>query len=176
MQDGGGVVEQHRGRDADEDDADVGHRIPEQLVRRVDELQQRGRDEGGDDGEHHTHGHAEGRAVEQILVQSLAVLSAKALGHRDAKAHAGTLHKAQDQKVQRVGGAHRAQCIGAQAPPHNDSVRKAVQLLEQGAQHQRQGEFQNLGQRPAHREVGGAGTLFGFFHRFYMLPPGLICH
>lgn len=94
VQDGGGVVEQHRGRNAEEDDADVGHRVREQLGRGVDELQQRGSSEGGDDGEHHAQDHAENRAVEQILVHILAVPCTKALGHRDAKTRAGTQHKA----------------------------------------------------------------------------------
>ena len=171
-QDGGRIVIQHRGRNADEDDADVGHRVLEQLVRGVNKLQQRPGDQGRDDSERHTHRHTERRAIEQVLVQVIAVLGTEALGHRDAKADTGTLGKAQDQKVQRIGGAHRAQCVSAKAPAHNDSVRKAVQLLEQGAQHQRQGKFQDAGQRPAHRKVGGAGALLGFFHGIYMLPPG----
>ena len=93
-QNGGRIVVQHRRRDAQEDDADVAHGILQQLRRGVDELQQRGSSEGGDDGEHHAQGHAEHRAVEQILVHILAVPCTKALGHRDAKARAGTQHKA----------------------------------------------------------------------------------
>ena len=34
------------------------------------------------------------------------------------------------EKVEGVGGAHRTQRIGAQTPPYDDGVRKAVQLLE----------------------------------------------
>ena len=74
--------ERHRGRNAEEDDADVGHRVREQLGRCVDELQQRGSSEGGDDGEHHAQDHAEDRAVEQILVHILAVPCTKALKGR----------------------------------------------------------------------------------------------
>ena len=93
-QNGGGVVEQHRGRNAEENDADVGHRVREQLGRGVDELQQRGSNEGGDDGEHHTQDHAEDRTIEQVLVHVLAVPCTKALGHRDAKARTGSQYKA----------------------------------------------------------------------------------
>ena len=74
-----------------------------------------------------------------------------------AEADTRALDEAQNQKVQRVGAAHSSQCVGAQAPAHNDGVRKAVQLLEQGAQHQRQRKPQNLEQRLAHRKVRGAG-------------------
>ena len=60
------------------------------------------------------------------------------LRYRDAEPHAGSLYKAQDQEVQRVGTAHRGQRLGAQAASHNYGIGKAVQLLEQGSQHQRQ--------------------------------------
>ena len=93
-------------------------------------------------------------------MQVIPVLCAEALGHRDAEAVAGSQHKAHDHKIQRVGRAHRAQRIGADAAPHDDRVHKAVQLLEQGAQHQRQRKPQNLEQRLAHRKVRGAGLAF----------------
>ena len=156
----GSVVVQHRGRDAQEDDPDVEHGVRVQLFRRVDELKQRARHQGGEDGEHHAQHHAEQGTVEQVLPQAALILGTEGLGYRDAKAHAGTLHKAQDEEVERVGGAYRAQCVGAQAPAHNDGVRKAVQLLEQGAQHQRQRKPQNLEQRLAHRKVRGARLAF----------------
>ena len=171
-QNGGRIIVQHRRRDAQEDDADVAHGILQQLRRGVDELQQRGRNEGGDDRKDQTHHHAEHSAVEQVLVQIIPVLCAKALGHRDAEAVAGGQHEAHDHEVQRVGRAHCAQRIGADAAPHDDRVHKAVQLLEQRSQHQRQGELQNAGQRPADGQVGGAGTLFlCFLHK--MLLQGL---
>ena len=168
-QNGGRVVVQHRRRDAQEDDADVAHGILQQLRRGVDELQQRGRNESRDNRKGQTHHHTEHGAVEQVLVQIIPVLCAKALGHRDAEAVAGGQHEAHDHKIQRVGRAHRAQRIGADAAPHDDRVHKAVQLLEQRSQHQRHGELQNAGQRPADGQVGGAGTLFlCFLHKLLL--------
>ena len=155
----GGVVIQHRSRDAQKNEPDVEHGIGVQLLRRMDEPEQRPCHQGGEHGEHHAQHQTEQCAVQQVFLQSVLILCAKGLCRRDAKAHAGTLHKAQNEKVEGVGGAHRAQRIGAQTPPDDDGVRKAVQLLEQGAQHQRQGEPQDLEQRLAHGKVGGAGAL-----------------
>lgn len=126
----GGVVIQHRSRDAQKNEPDVEHRIGVQLLRRMDEPEQRPCHQGGKHGEHHAQYQTEQCAVQQVFLQSVLILCAKGLCRRDAKAHAGTLHKAQNEKVEGVGGAHRAQRIGAQTPPYDDGVRKAVQLLE----------------------------------------------
>ena len=126
----GGVVIQHRSRDAQKNDSDVEHRIGVQLLRRMDEPEQRPCHQGGKHGEHYAQHQTEQCAVQQVFLQSVLILCAKGPCRRDAKAHAGTLHKAQNEKVEGVGGAHRAQRIGAQTPPYDDGIRKAVQLLE----------------------------------------------
>ena len=126
----GSVVVQHRSRDAQKNDLDVEHGIGVQLLRRMDEPEQRPRHQGGKHREHHAQHQTEQCAVQQVFLQSVLILCAKGLCRRDAKAHAGSLHKAQNEKVEGVGGAHRAQRIGAQTPPYDDGVRKAVQLLE----------------------------------------------
>lgn len=63
-------------------------------------------------------------------MQSVLILCTKGLCRRDTKAHTGSLHKAQNEKIEGVGGAHCAQCIGTQTPPYDDGIRKAVQLLK----------------------------------------------
>ena len=125
----------------------------------MDEPEQRPRHQGGKHRKHHAQHQTEQCAVQQVFLQPVLILCAKGLCRRDAKAHAGSLYKAQNKKVEGVGGTHRAQRIGAQTPPYDDGIRKAVQLLEQGAQHQWQGEPQDLEQRLAHGKVGGAGAL-----------------
>ena len=59
-------------------------------------------------------------------------------GHCKAGAHAAG--QAQNHEVQRACGAHGRQLLGAQETAHDGRVHKAVKLLEQKAEHQRQGE------------------------------------
>ena len=86
--------------------------------------------QGSKHRKHHAQHQTEQCAVQQVFLQPVLILCAKGLCRRDAKAHAGSLHKAQNKKVEGVGGAYRAQRIGAQTPPYDDGIRKAVQLLE----------------------------------------------
>ena len=165
-QDRGRIVIQHRGRDAEENHADIPHRIIQQFRRSMDEPKQRSRDQGRHDRKHDAHGHAKHRTIEQIFVQVLAVLCAKALCDRDAEAVAGRQHETDDHEVERIGRADCAQSVCANAAAHDDRIHKTIQLLEQRSQHQRQRELQNAGQRTANGQVGRTGTLFlCFLHR-----------
>ena len=126
----GGIVIQNRSRDAQKDDPDVEHGIGVQFLRRMDKPEQRPSHQGGKHREHCAQHQTEQCAVQQIFLQAALILCTKGLCGRDAKAHAGPLHKAQNEEVEGVGGAHRAQRIGAQTPAHDDGIRKAVQLLK----------------------------------------------
>ena len=74
------------------------------------------------------------------LVDALIVLGAEALGDDDTCSHGKTHKKAHQHIDDGGGGAHRRQSLGAHIAAHHDAVHRVVKLLEQIAQHQRQGE------------------------------------
>ena len=158
----GRVVVQDRCRDAKEDDANIQRCVGKNIHRCVDERQQRRSPQRGRHRENHAEYHAEQYAIIEVAVQVIAAFRTEGFGHRDAEADARALHKAQNQKIQRVGAAHRRQRVGAKAPPDDDGIGEVVQLLEQCAQHQRQRENQYAGQRSPGRQIGRAGGWF--FH------------
>lgn len=138
----------------------------------MNQLQQRRGKQGGKHGKHHAEHHAQQCPIGKIPVQVIPVFCPERLRYRDAEPHAGSLYKAQDQEVQRVGTAHRGQRLGAQAASHNYGIGKAVQLLEQGSQHQRQRKHKNAHQRPPRCQVRCAGRAFFLvFHCFITFSP-----
>ena len=90
---------------------------------------------------------------------------AEALGGEDGKSGGKPLRKADDQKHQAAGAAHCGQCVYAQHAAHNKGVGHVVDLLEQVADEQRQGEQQNQlcrgtgGHGSGHNNLSIRGTL-----------------
>ena len=83
------------------------------------------------------------------------VLRAERLRNRNREAGADAHAEAVDEEVQRSGIAHRRQRFRAQHAADDHGIHEAVQLLEQEAAQQRQGECQNQFQRRALRHVTG---------------------
>ena len=72
--------------------------------------------------------------------QALPVLGAKVLGHHDAGAH-GNAHKQHQQQVQNgTAGAHGGQGVVSHIVAHHDGIHRAVKLLGQVADEQRDRE------------------------------------
>ena len=134
----GAVVVQHRYRNSQKYNPDVKLCIRVQLLRCIDELQKRTCNQRCYDCKHYADHNAQKCTVCQISAQILGILRTEGLCHRNTEAHARSLNKAQNQKIQRIGCSHRAQGIGAKASPDNYCICEAVQLLEQGSKNQRQ--------------------------------------
>ena len=78
-----------------------------------------------------------------MAAQVAVIMGTKQLCDGDSKAVAHANNKTQDQIVDRAGSANCRQRIDTDKTAHNDGICQAVKLLEQVAQHQRQGEQQD---------------------------------
>lgn len=146
-------VEQQRGEHAPEDDGDIRLRLRQNICRGTQQLQQRaaqrhrcrGDQQGGQPGEQN------GTPV--AAAHALGVPCAGALGQHHRKAAGQPLSKAQNQKAQAAGAAHRRQCLGSQRPPHDQGIRHVVKLLKQVARKQRQRKQKDQPCRVAPRHI-----------------------
>ena len=88
-----------------------------------------------------------------MAAQVFIVPRTEQLRNGDGKAVAYADDKAQNQIVDRAGRTDRCQRTDAAEPTDDDGIRQCVELLEQVAQHQRQGEQENNFERTAARKV-----------------------
>ncbi len=140
----GAEIIQHRAGDPQKDDAGIPGRIVENIRRRPQQPQKPVRQGGAAARQYHRQGQAQPYPVPEVALEAGPISGPHRLGQGDAEAHAAALHKAQDQKAQGVGGAHRRQGLRADEPAHHHRIHKGIQLLEQGACHQGQGKQQYL--------------------------------
>ena len=140
-------------RDARKDPADVDDRAVNDVVGRLHQLHHRAGQCNGADGQHHTGRNAEPGGVGNMAAQVLIVPRAEQLCYRNRKAVADADDEAQNQIVDRAGSADRGQRTDTAEPAHDDGIRQRIELLEQVAQHQRQGEQENNFERAAARKV-----------------------
>ena len=95
-----------------------------------------------------------------MAAQVAVIPRAEQLRDRDGKAVADADDEAQDQVVDGSGGADRRQRADAAEAADNDGIGQRVELLEQVAQHERQGEKQDHFQRAAAGKVFCHSALF----------------
>ena len=140
-------------RDACKDPANVDDRAVNDVVGRLHQLHHRAGQRNGADGQHHTGRHAEPGGVGDMAAQILIVPRAEQLCNGNCKAVADADDETQNQIVDRAGSADRGQRTDTAEPAHDDGIRQRIELLEQVAQHQRQGEQENNFERTAARKV-----------------------
>ena len=137
------VVVEESGRDAEEDDEEVvlhqrlqlfGHpQHPEDAVQpQIDQQVQHQRDpRDEDEGLEHAPAHFFGFAAAILHRDGRAAAHAQAQQNRGEEGHEG------------VGRADRRQRVGAEEAPHHPCVGDVVHLLQQVAEHERQGKEQD---------------------------------
>ena len=148
-------VVQHRNRNREENRLDIGDRQRQNILRRVQHPQKLRRKEAGQQSHQHRNHRAQVHRVHHIAAHFRLVLRAERLRNRNREAGADAHAEAVDEEVQRSGIAHRRQRLRAQHAADDHGIHEAVQLLEQEAAQQRQGECQNQFQRRALRHVTG---------------------
>ena len=129
-------VVQHNGGDAQENHHDVAVGVVEDVRGGVHPLQNGPAQGHGENRDHQGEPAGQPQDVAHKALEVLKVLGAVALGHRDGEPGADAGAEAQNQEVDRAGGAHRRQGPCAQEAPHDDGVHHGVELLEQVAEHQ----------------------------------------
>ena len=88
-----------------------------------------------------------------MAAQITVIPRAEQLCNGNCKAVADADDETQNQIVDRAGSADRGQRTDTAEPAHDDGIRQRIELLEQVAQHQRQGEQENNFERTAARKV-----------------------
>ena len=152
-QDVGAHVIKDLGDHAQEVDAQIERRIPQDLRRGAHQPQNRLGGQQPQHGEQRADDHAEHQGGVHLPVHSVQVPGAVTLGHH----HAGTAAKAHKQPHQQVdkgpGGAHRRQGIGAHKIADDQRVGGVVQLLEQRTEPDGQKENQQLPWNAAGQDI-----------------------
>ena len=151
--DAGDHVVQKDERDAGEDPANIDDRTVQDVLRRLHQHQQRAGQGHRGDGKHYAECDAQPGGISHMAAQVAVIPCAEQLSDGDGKTIADANDEAQDQVVDGAGGADRRQRTDAAETAYDDGICQRVKLLEQIAQHKRQGEEQDHFQRAAAGKV-----------------------
>ena len=151
--DAGDHVVQKDERDAGEDPANIDDRAVQDVLRRLHQHQQRASQGHRGDGKHYAECDAQPGGISHMAAQVAVIPCAEQLSDGDGKTIADANDEAQDQVVDGAGGADRRQRTDAAETAYDDGICQRVKLLEQIAQHKRQGEEQDHFQRIAAGKV-----------------------
>ena len=138
--DGGQQVVEEGGRDAHEDDEDIGIGVVDDVRRGAHHHQNVPAEQPRGHGEHQGEQGGEIGGVGHKAAHLAIFPGPHPLGHRDGKAVAHPHAEADDEKVDGAGGAHRRQGLGPQQLAHDHGVHQIIKLLEQHAAQGGQGE------------------------------------
>ena len=142
VQDAGSHVVHYTEQHAAKIDADVGHGIPQHLGGGIHGHQQGPAAGDAAHSEQQAHDHGDGQRGVHGLLGFPVVLGPQELRHHHARAHGQALAEADEQVDGGTAGAHGGQRVGTDKVAHDDAVGGVVQLLQQVAEDQRQGEQQ----------------------------------
>ena len=90
----------------------------------------------------------------RALPQSLRVPPSELDGEISPRTHAQSQQDRGQKHHQRIGAAHRRQCVRAEKTSHDQRVRNIIDLLEQVARHHWQGKFQQFACNTAPGQIG----------------------
>ena len=132
------IIEKNKGNSR-KDPANVGAGTINNVRRGLHQLHNGAGQRHRDNGKPNTPGNAQPGCIGHMAAQVAVIMGTKQLCDGDSKAVAHANNKTQDQIVDRAGSANCRQRIDTDKTAHNDGICQAVKLLEQVAQHQRQG-------------------------------------
>ena len=128
---------------AAEHNADEGVRPLQNLRRRLHPNQELTAERNAHDGQHHGLQKGKHGTSSRALPHASVILGAVPLTRINGNPRGKANHKAEHQKHQAAGTAHRRQRLYAQEAPHNQGVHESVKLLKDVARNQRQRKHQN---------------------------------
>ena len=146
------VIEE-RERDAEEDDQQVLVRVLVDVVRRLHDVHDERAQECGQCRQHHGDDGGHHEAVVHVAPESLHILCAEALGHRDAEVGAAAHAETEDEKLDARAGADRGQRIRAEETPDDHRIDDVVELLEEIPEKKRNHKNENQTERGTRRHT-----------------------
>ena len=157
VHDAGADVVEHHGERAQEVVAEVLDGLRQHLRVGVHPHEQRGRERHAQHGQNKAADEAHGEVRVYGAENALPVLRAEAVRDDDARAERRAVEEADEKEDERARGADCRQRIGAQELPHDDGVRRVVQLLEDLAEKYGHGELDDEQVGAALRHVLNGG-------------------
>lgn len=161
---GGGEEVVKEGEDeACKDDAEVLHRDGQDFFRNLHQPEQRRRQQDAEGRKDQREHRACDGGGGDLTLHALGVSGTIGRADEDAGTEAETVDEEDGQRHQRVGGADGGKGVFADKFAHDDAVGGVISELEQVAQHQRDGEFDQKGRDGSGRHVFCHGSLLFFF-------------
>ena len=127
------------------------------FLRRIHQAEQRPAQHRGQDGKDHAQKTAEHNRVPDAAADFFFILRAESLRNGNGKPGAQPEAQADDQEIDGAGRADGSQAFRAEKTADDGGIHKAVQLLKQHTEQQRQRKGKNQFQGAAFRQVARQG-------------------